>query len=196
MTVESDLRAGYLELQTAVVGDVLDEMGWRKQIFPWQIQALVRGTKLFGQAFTVIGETIDDPDEDDNAARVAMISNVTPDSIAVVSSGDNHTAAHWGEITGLAARNAGCLGAVCDGGARDVGQLIRHGFPLFAKFRTPAASTGRWSMRTWQKQITVGDVAVNPGDYILGDDDGVVAIPRALGVEVLEKAETKAETER
>ncbi|MDR1535511.1 MAG: RraA family protein, partial [Planctomycetota bacterium] len=39
-------------------------------------------------------------------------------------------------------------------------------------------------------------VAVNPGDYILGDDDGVVAIPRALGVEVLEKAETKAETER
>ena len=195
MIQASDMRERYLELQTAVVGDVLDELGRRRQIFPHEIQALAPGMRLFGQAFTVIGETIDDETEDDNAVRVEMISSVTPGSVAVMSSGGNFTTAHWGEITALGARNAGCLGVAADGGVRDVRGLLRHGIPVFARFRSPAASTGRWSVRAWQKPIRVGEVEVRPGDYVLGDEDGVVAIPRDLAADVLEKAERKTRAE-
>lgn len=189
--MDTALQEEWFGLQTALVCDILDTLGYRHQTLPWEIQALVTGTKVFGTAFTIVGQPCVDDSENDNAVRVEMLGQFTPGSIAVMSAVDNRNSAHWGEITALAARNNGCVGAVVDGGTRDVGKLIEHNFPVFARFRSPAASTGRWSVKRWQVPIRVDDVNINPGDYLFGDEDGVIAIPRDMMPQVLKLTKEK-----
>ena len=104
-------------------------------------------------------------------------------------------AAHFGELsaTSLAAR--GVAGCVIDGGCRDTRFIRDEGFPVFARFVTPEDSTWRWQVTATQQPIVVGAVTVAPGDWVVGDDDGVVVVPAAVATEVLERAETKAQTE-
>ena len=185
----------WLGLQTALVGDVLDYLGYRHQILSWEIQALTIGTKLLGTAFTVLGQNAIDDSENDNAVRVEMLRQIPDGSIAVMSAAGSRNTAHWGEITALAARNNGWFGAIIDGGTRDAAKLLEHGFPVFARFRSPAASTGRWSVKKWQVPIRIEDVNVNPGDYIFGDEDGVVVIPKDMASKVLGLAKEKTEKE-
>ncbi len=191
-----ELQSRYSQLYTAVVGDILDQLGYWHQILPGEIQALARGTKIFGEAFTVEGQRALDNSENDNSVRVEMLEQVPGNSIVVMAAQADQGAAHWGEITALAARNNGCLGAVVDGGTRDVEQLLAHSFPTFARFRSPAASTGRWSVKHWQVPVQVGLVTVNPADYILGDLDGIIVIPRNLAARVLGLAEEKVAKEK
>lgn len=186
-----DLQSRYVKLYTGVVGDVLDMMGYWHQMLPGEIQALTLGTRLFGEAFTVEGRAAADNTENDIPLRVKLLGQITANSVVVLTSQGDRQSAHWGEITSLAARNNGCLGAVVDGGTRDVQQLLAYNFPVFTRFRSSKGSTGRWSVTHWQVPIRIEDVAVNPGDYILGDDDGVMVIPRAIAAEVLYKAEAK-----
>ncbi len=186
-----DLRIGYLSLYTGVVGDILDNMGYWNQIFPGEIQAIERGTKIFGEAFTVEGRLALDNSENDIPVRVEMLANIAENSIVVVAAQGTRVTGQWGEISALAARNNGCLGTVVDGGTRDVEQLLKHKLPVFARFCAPTESTGRWSVKRWNVPVRIDDVTVNPGDYILGDYDGVVAIPRNLAGEVLLQAQEK-----
>lgn len=190
------LQGRYLKLYTAVVGDILDGLGQWHQLLPADIQALERRTKIFGEAFTVAGELAKDNSENDNAIRVEMLEQVVPNCIVIMAAKADRSAAHWGEITALAARNNGCLGAVVDGGTRDTEQLLEYGFPTYARFRSPVASTGRWNVTAWQVPVLIEDVMINPGDYILGDLDGVVAIPRDLAETVLVLAEEKVAKEK
>lgn len=191
----NELQSRYLNMYTGVIGDVLDTMGYWHQMLPGEIQALATGSKIFGEAFTITGRAALDNSENDIPLRVELLGQVTPNSIVVLTSQGDRTAAHWGEITGLAARNNGCLGAVIDGGTRDVQQLLENQFPIFTRFRSSKASTGRWSVKHWQVPIRIEDVTVNPGDYVLGDADGVIVIPRSIAEEVLVKAEAKVAKE-
>jgi regulator of RNase E activity RraA len=87
-------------------------------------------------------------------------------------------------------------GVVVDGGVRDV-ELIRRDtdFPVYARSVVPASSVGR--LKTIEKNIpvVVGGVLVNPGDYIVGDEDGIVAIPEENIKEIIEFAEDAEATE-
>jgi regulator of RNase E activity RraA len=95
----------------------------------------------------------------------------------------------------------GCAGALVDGGVRDVGALGRHGFPVYARFRTPVQSIGRWRVVSYGEPVrlpgaTVARVEVRPGDLVLADDDGgALVVPRARVAEVLERAEALAAQE-
>ncbi|MDR1828655.1 MAG: RraA family protein [Methylobacteriaceae bacterium] len=193
--MDEGTRSEWLGLQTALVCDVMDAMGYRHQILPWEIQSLVLGTKLFGPAFTVLGRMAVDDSENDNSIRVEMLRQIPEGSVAVMSAADSRDSAHWGEITALAARNNGCIGAVVDGGTRDVAKLLEYGFPVFARFRSPAGSTGRWSVKCWQVPIRVEDVSIRPGDYIFGDEDGVVVVPKEILSETLKLAVEKRDKE-
>lgn len=191
-----NLQCRYLKLYTGVVGDVLDTMGYWHQMLPGEIQALSLGSKLFGEAFTIEGRAALDNTENDIPLRVKLLGQIAKNSVVVLASQGDRQSAHWGEITGLAARNNGCLGAVVDGGTRDVQQLLDYKFPVFTRFRSSKGSTGRWSVKHWQIPIRVEDVTINPGDYIMGDDDGVIAIPRAIAEKVLLAAEEKVMKEQ
>jgi regulator of RNase E activity RraA len=86
-------------------------------------------------------------------------------------------------------------GCVLDGGCRDVRFVVDLGFPVFSRFVTPEDSTWRWQIEATQVPVTIGRVRIEPGDWIVADEDGVVAVPAAVAADVLAAAEAKAATE-
>jgi regulator of RNase E activity RraA len=87
------------------------------------------------------------------------------------------------------------LGYVVDGGCRDTEFILKIGFPVFFSFYTPSDIVGRWIPDRFGEPITIGAVTICDGDYLLGDRDGVVAIPRAVAAEAVTKTEAMMQTE-
>ncbi len=94
-----------------------------------------------------------------------------------------------------AARERGCTGAVVDGGVRDVDFINAMKYPVFARFKSSASSIGRWDLQEYQVPIKIGNTLICPGDFIFGDIDGVVVVPKEMTVEVLISAEDVYERE-
>jgi len=128
--------------------------------------------------------------------RLAMLEEITPYCISVWATNDGFSAAHWGEIMSTAARQRGCTGAVVDGGVRDTSFILDMNFPVFCRFKCSASSIGRWSIRKFQVPILIGQTQINPGDFIMGDIDGVVVIPQEIAYDVLSEAEEVSIQER
>jgi regulator of RNase E activity RraA len=182
-------------IYTAVLADILDTRGHRNQTLPPSIRPLERGMKLAGPAFTVRGSPSESAPYDSSLRKVLrMLGEVPAGHVAVYACGQD-VAAHLGElsVTSLAAR--GVAGCVLDGGCRDVSFIVERGFPVFCAHVTPEDSTGRWELEATQEPISVGQVRVEPGDWIVGDEDGVVVVPGAIAESVLAEAEEKAATE-
>lgn len=127
--------------------------------------------KVWGPAVTVATPS------GDNLWIHRALAAATPGSVLVVSTGNGEPAGYWGEILSRAARARDLGGVVLDGCARDAERLAEVGFPVFArglcirgttKDRDGAGSVGR--------HVTVGGVTVRPGDLVVGDVDGVVAV--------------------
>jgi regulator of RNase E activity RraA len=78
---------------------------------------------------------------------------------------------------------------------RDVERIIEMGFPVFARYRTPADIRGRWRYVEVGIPIRIGQVLIQPGDFVVGDPNGVVVVPRDLALEVLLEAEKVVEVE-
>src|SRR4051812_16800049 len=103
-------------------------------------------------------------------------------------------------VIGLGMKERGCVGSLVDGGIWDVRWIGQHEFPVFARYRTPIQSIGRWKVNAWQTPVflrgaTTSLVKIEPGDFILGDEDGVLTIPAAIVEQVLEEAERLTNTE-
>jgi len=179
----------YKKLYTGAVGDILDKRGYRDQILPYYINPIRNDMRIAGPAFTGHGESHNDPTEDDTHMRLAMLEEITLHSISVWATHGNFSAAHWGEIMSTAARERGCTGAVLDGGVRDTSFILEMNFPVFCRFKCSASSIGRWSIRKFQVPILIGQTQIVPGDFIIGDIDGVVVIPQAVAYDVLTEAE-------
>ena len=103
--------------------------------------------------------------------------------------------AHLGELSVTSLKARGVAGCVLDGGCRDVAFIRDEGFPVFTRFVTPEDSTWRWELEATQVPVTIGRVRIEPGDWIVGDDDGVVVVPQTIAEDVLTEAEQKAATE-
>jgi regulator of RNase E activity RraA len=100
-----------------------------------------------------------------------------------------------GELSAETLKNKGVLGYVVDGGCRDVEFILKIGFPVFTSFFTPSDIVGRWIPDRFGEPVTIGGVTISDGDYLLGDLDGVVAIPKAVAEEAIAKTEAVAQTE-
>ena len=83
----------------------------------------------------------------------------------------------------------GAKGAIIHGGIRDTEEIIKHDFPVFASYHSPLTAVYRYNIIDFNNPIKIGEVKINPGDYILGDIDGVVCIPKNIIDEVIEQAE-------
>jgi regulator of RNase E activity RraA len=182
-------------LYTGAISDVLDEMGHRHQVLPAAIAPLSPGPRLAGAALTVLGERTgsDDP-EVVFVPYLRMLGDVRPGHV-IVSQPNDHAIAHFGELSAETARHRGGRGAVIDGGCRDVEHILALGFPVFCRYVTPQDIAGRWRLVGHNVPIRVGEVDVHPGDFVVGDRDGVLVVPRALTLEVLRRAEEVAATE-
>jgi regulator of RNase E activity RraA len=189
------VRARFLEIYAAALADILDERGHRAQTLPPSIRPLRQGMRVAGPAYTVQGRPSEAADYDTALRKVLRMLGDVPSGHVAVYACDQDVAAHLGElsVTSLAARDvAGC---VLDGGCRDVRFILDTGFPVFCSHVTPEDSTRRWELEATQVPVTIGRVRVEPGDWIVGDDDGVVVVPAALAESVLAEAERKAATE-
>ena len=186
----------YLKLYTGAIGDALDKLGYRNQILPFYITPFTVANRLAGPAFTGQGYPASRITNDDTQARLQMLASVTPGSIGVWACGGSTECAHWGEIMSTAVRQRGCTGAVVDGGVRDVDFINAMQFPVFARFKSAASSIGRWDIRECQVPVKIGNTVIEPGDFVFGDIDGVVIVPRDLTMEILVAAEATFERER
>jgi 4-hydroxy-4-methyl-2-oxoglutarate aldolase len=86
-------------------------------------------------------------------------------------------------------------GCVIDGGCRDTRFIAEQGLPVFARHVTPEDCTWRWEVTATQAPITIGTVRIAPGDWVVGDEDGVVVVPLDVAADVLAEAERKVGTE-
>jgi len=110
----------------------------------------------------------------------------------VIESGDQVSGV-WGELLSVAAIARGAAGVITDGLVRDSDQIEELNFPVFCTGTSPLDSSGRQIAVDLQKQIRCGQMLVNPNDWIVADELGVVVIPNHLIESVIEKAEENKE---
>src|SRR5215831_8658598 len=184
----------YQKLYAGLVYDVLEHLGYPHQVLSHEITPLALDMKLAGPAFTVKGTTTTEKDETLRFRRLEALKEMRHPCIEVRDRSTPYNVALYGELSATAARANGAVGVLIDGGTRDSGMLMAMGFPVFARYRSPVEAFGRCICLDHQVPILVSGeltetVVVNPGDFIFGDIDGVIIIPRPLTIDVLTKCE-------
>ena len=192
------MRERFAAIYTAALADILDARGYLDQTLPPSIRALEPGARVAGPAYTIKGGPASNSDAAayDVAIRkvLAMLGDVRSGHVAVYACNQD-VSAHLGELSVTSLKARGVAGCVLDGGCRDVRFILDEGFPVFARYVTPEDSTWRWELEATQVPVTIGRVRVEPGDWVVGDEDGVVVVPAAIAEDVLTEAEQKAATE-
>jgi regulator of RNase E activity RraA len=179
------------KLHPAVVADCLDRVGLRDQVLAPHIRPLVPTMRVAGLAATVHCIEVDAvPASRDDWYRneLATVDALEPGDVIVVST---CRGSFWGELLATASGFRGASGAVMDAYTRDTLALVEMGFPTFAAGIHCADSLGRIDVDAFGVAVSCGGVSVEPGDLVLGDHDGVVIVPAALGDEIVTLAEEK-----
>lgn len=152
------------------------------------IRPMVPGARLAGVAFTIrtLGA--------ETAAVLRAIESAPPGAVLMIDTGSVGHAPVWGGTSSLASKLRGLAGCVTNGCVRDVDEVVATGFPVYA-----AAVSVVGTLKNhpgWQDvPIALGGVAVHPGDYVVGDADGVVVIPAADGLRAIEAATAQRDKE-
>ena len=184
-------------LYTAVLSDVLDELGYRHQAMPPSIRPLddtlvmagFARTGSYREVYRVV------PDENPYELEMALIDDLRPDDVAVFGCGGSSRIAPWGELLTTASRARGAVGCVTDGFVRDIRQIRSLRFPVFHGGIAPLDSKGRGMVAEIDVPIQCAGVAVAPGDLIVGDADGLVVVPQAVEAQAVARAFEKVSSE-
>jgi regulator of RNase E activity RraA len=185
-------------LYSAVLSDVLDSLGLPHQAMRPFVRPLDEGLVLFGRARTGLYmpryhvEAGRNPYE----VEIALVDDLQPGDVAVLAcGGPTERIAPWGELLTTASIARGAAGCVTDGLVRDVRRIRELRFPVFHGGIGPLDSKGRAEMMAMDVPVECGGVRVESGDYLLGDVDGVVVIPRAAAPEAIRLALEKVSAE-
>lgn len=194
---KTSIRERFTAVDTANVGDILDNMGLPDQGLAADFTPF-SGQRLAGWAYTIAGQ-MQPYEGSGDAKKMEACQGIGADDISVWS-GNGEGICYFGELIAMGMRERGSVGALVDGGIRDVRWLREHGFPVFARYRTPIQSIGRWKVTSWQEPVTLRGatsswVSVAPGDFILADEDGAIVIPSERVETVLAEAELLTATE-
>jgi len=196
MTDRSDtLAARLLNCYAAAVHDVLRGMGHGRCVLPPSIRPLDPTRKLAGEIYTVNGHIDITRDPHDTLVQWTGLLSKAPAGKVLVCQPNTYDIALMGELSAETLNFRGVRGYVVDGGCRDTDFILELGFPVFCSFHTPKDIVGRWVPDRFGEPITIGEVTIASGDYLLGDRDGVVIIPANLVDEVVTKTEQVLQTE-
>ena len=178
-------RQRLLKYGTGPVSDALGKGGaMDHQMRPWS-----GNTRMAGPAFTVQVHTAD-------ILMVSKALSVCPAGHVLVIDGHGEkNTALWGGLTTLSAHRKRLAGIVVDGAIRDLADIRLSKLPVFARSVVPNAGGAEYAGKL-QVPVSCGGMVVHPGDWLAGDDDGVVVIPQAELAAVLEKAGRIVEAEK
>ncbi len=186
---ESELIAQFRKVEVASVSDAIEQIMGKKMYMSHHMQPIFV-SKFAGFARTVELKK-DEGNKDPNAlsGMLEAIDQGGTDSVYVMAVEDGEDIAGMGGLMGTAMAARGYTGAVIDGGVRDVAYLRKIGFPVFATGIVPSTSVHHYRFAGAQIPMICNGVAVNPGDIVVADSDGVVVVPRAQAQAVLSLAQ-------
>ncbi len=191
------------ELFTAVVGDIMDQLGYRNQFLPADIRPLQPQLKLVGRAMPVLeADVFDDGDRGSVGPLASKPFGLMLEALDDLKRGEIYVAtgsslnyAMWGELMSMRAGHLGASGAVVDGFIRDSGGIEALGFPTFSRGLYAQDQGPRGKVIDFRCRLEIGGVAITPGALLFGDREGVLTIPREAEDEVVRLALEKARAE-
>ncbi len=185
---------------TGIISDTMDELGIPSGVIGASVlRPTIPGTTIVGPALTLrnILQRIDPlqgaRDHVNRMAEFEAHNLAQQGDVLVIQSVANLS--NMGGISAQTGKRQGEVGAIVQGGVRDIAHSRAVGYPVWASDITPV--TGKWRLETVEINgpIQIGEIRVAPGDLVVADDTGVCFIPRDLVLEVLEAAEQKAKAE-
>jgi len=183
------------KLYSAVICDILDELGYRKQAMNHTIKPLVEDWVVCGRAFTVLATDIYEIPAEPYKLELEAVDSLSEGDLLVATTNGSVSCGFWGELLSTAVVGRKGVGAVIDGLTRDSRKIVKMGFPVFVRGTSSYDSKGRTEVIAYQVPIVCGEVLVNPGDLVFGDYDGVVVVPQQLEEQVITKALEKVSGE-
>ena len=172
---KTELLNAFSKVSTPNISDAMHKHGAMKNIRP-----VKTGFHMVGRALTVL--TIDG----DWAKPIEAIDIAEKDQVIVIDVHGGKTAI-WGELATWSAKIKGLKGVVIDGAIRDLDDLIKIDFPVFSKHISPNAGEPK-GLGEIGAEITCGEQTVKTGDWIIGDDSGVVVVPQEIAQEIANRA--------
>jgi regulator of RNase E activity RraA len=190
------------ELYTAVVGDIMDKLGWLHQFLPPQIKPLKHDTFLVGRAMTVLEADVFGEEANQNpilkkpfGLMLEALDDLKKNEVYICT-GASPTYALWGELMSTRAIKLGAAGAVVDGYSRDTNGILDLNFPTFSYGCYAQDQAPRGKVIDFRVPLEIKGVKINPGDIVLGDIDGVCIVPQEIEEEVFSLAIEKARGEK
>ncbi len=172
---EEELYEAFMKVSAPNLADAMHKKGAMVGIRP-----LKNGYKMVGQAITVRCAN------GDWAKPVEAIDKAKKGEVIVINADSGHIAV-WGELATWSCKVKGIAGVVIDGAVRDVDDIKEMGIPVFSRYIVPNAGEPK-GFGEIGAEITCGGICVREGDWIMGDDSGVVVIPKERAVEVANRA--------
>lgn len=189
-------------LNTAVVGDIMDQLGYQNQFLNPKIKPLRADMVLAGRAMPVL-----EADTQDNVSTTSNTSLKKPFGLMLealdqlkeneiyLCSGGTPTYALWGELMSTRALQCGATGAVLNGYSRDTRGILKLNFPTFSYGTYAQDQAPRGKVIDFRVPIKIDNVSIYPGDLVFGDLDGVCIIPQKIEKKVIALADEKVNGE-
>lgn len=191
------------ELYTAVIGDILDQMGYLHQFLPSRIQPLREDMVVAGRAMTVLEADMCDAQTGGHNPTLQRSFGLMLEALddlkeneVYVCSGSSPSYALVGELMCTRMQILKAAGAVVNGFHRDTRGILELNFPCFSYGRYAQDQAPRGKVIDYRVPIEMDGVRIQPGDIVFGDMDGVLVIPRAIETEVIQRAWEKATGEK
>jgi len=174
-----------MSVGTATLSDALGKSG----AMDHGMRPMSANTRMAGEAFTVRIHTAD----------ILMVAKALSDcgkgQVLVIDGRGELNTALWGELTTLAALHKGLAGVVIDGAVRDSAAIRRSLLPVFARAVVPNAGGAEY-LGELNVPVQCGGQVIHPGDWVIGDDDGVVVVPAEQASRAHERAKQIIEAEK
>jgi regulator of RNase E activity RraA len=189
------LLQGLREVEVASVADAMEQLYGQQAFMSHEMRPLAPA-KFAGPAVTVLMKK--EEHKEGSAASQGMldaIDTAPPGSVYVMVLENGADYAGIGGLMATGMKFRGMTAAVIDGGVRDTPQIRKLQFPVFSRGVVPSTTINHYRFAGANIPVTCAGVKVNPGDIIVGDEDGVAVVPKAHAADVLKKAQDLDNTE-
>ena len=187
-----NIRQDLLQLDSAAISDAMDSLNLQGALL--NIKARIKQVKMIGPAFTVKYENIDaKPDSQLNAGT--YIDMVPAGAVIVIDGNQRADCTNWGNILTHKALQQKISVTVIAGSVRDIEEIRELRYPLFSSHIYMVTGKNRTRVQSLQKPVTIADVKIRPDDWLFGDENGVLVLPKEHLTEIIQRALNVQKTE-